>query len=213
MLALQFREVVDESVQYVRDGECVDELQPTERLVVEVVLVAGGGLFDGRDGLPLGSNVDEALPGDNVWTKTVPEGWTIDDSGVPGVVDPDEWDDQDHADGLLNSYLVTPEIDITDVEPGTLELTFDSSWRREDTQTATITVSYDGGEPIMVSLWESEGADTGFVKDDADSETVTVLPDNPDGAQTAIVAFGMIDAGNDWWWAIDNVVVAGVPVQ
>ena len=213
-------------------------------------------LVEDFEGLPLGPNVDEALVGDEVWTKTAPDGWTIDDSGVPGagdpandgvtewagwsfadkawwvetagdqqrsnfelgqgtvaVVDPDEWDDLARADGLLNSFLATPVLDITQIEAGSLELTFDSSWRREDTQTALITVSYDGGEPVTVALWESEGNDTGYVKDDATSETVTVELDNPAGAQTAVVTFGMIDAGNDWWWAIDNVVVAGVPVE
>ncbi|MCI0536301.1 MAG: hypothetical protein L0Z50_13860, partial [Verrucomicrobiales bacterium] len=37
------------------------------------------------EGLPLGPNVDEALQGDRVWTKTPPAGWTKDDSKVPGV--------------------------------------------------------------------------------------------------------------------------------
>ena len=37
------------------------------------------------DSLPLGPSVEEAIPRDAVWTKTPPPGWTIDDSGVPGV--------------------------------------------------------------------------------------------------------------------------------
>ena len=40
------------------------------------------------DGLALGPNVDESVAGDAVWTKTAPAGWSIDDSGVPGVGDP-----------------------------------------------------------------------------------------------------------------------------
>ncbi len=208
------------------------------------------------EGLPLGPNADEALAGDAVWTKTAPQGWTIDDSGVPGagdpandgvtewagwsfadknwwietagdqqrshfdlgqgtiaIVDPDEWDDQDHAEGLLNSFLTTPAIDVSSAEAGTLELKFDSSWRREDTQTATISVSYDGAAPIMVARWESEGADTGFVKDDATNEAVVVPLQNPAGAQSVVITFGMIDAGNDWWWALDNIVVSAIPQQ
>jgi hypothetical protein len=207
------------------------------------------------EGLPLGPNVDEGLAGDAVWTKTAPEGWTIDDTGVPGVgtdqdgvtewagwsfadkgwwvetagdqersqfdrgvgtvaiVDPDEWDDIDHAPGLLNSFLSTPAIDIAGLEAGSLELTFDSSWRREDTQTATISVSYDGSPAIEIARWESEGANTGFIKDDATNETVTVPLRNPAGAETVVVTFGMVEAGNDWWWAIDNIVVSGLPEQ
>jgi len=40
------------------------------------------------EGLPLGPNVDEGLAGEAVWTDTPPEGWTIDESGVPGIGDP-----------------------------------------------------------------------------------------------------------------------------
>lgn len=207
------------------------------------------------EGLPLGSSVDEEVSADEVWTKTAPEGWIIDDSGVPGagtdldgvtewagwsfankdwwvetagdqqrsaftlgvgtvaIADGDEWDDQDHVDGLLNSFMTTPAINIEGVEVGSLELKFDSSWRREDTHTATITVQYDGGDPIQVARWESEGTDTGFVKDDATNETVVVPLNNPAGAQTVTITFGMTEAGNDWWWAIDNIVVSAVPQQ
>ena len=35
--------------------------------------------------LALGPKVDETQPGDAVWTKTPPAGWTIDDTGVPGA--------------------------------------------------------------------------------------------------------------------------------
>jgi hypothetical protein len=38
-----------------------------------------------------------------------------------------------------------------------------------------------------------------------------VLPlNNPAGAGNLKLKFGMIDAGNDWWWAVDNIAV-GVP--
>ncbi|MBN2313703.1 MAG: hypothetical protein JXM79_07215, partial [Sedimentisphaerales bacterium] len=208
------------------------------------------------EGLALGPNVDETLAGDEVWTKTPPLSWVIDDSGVPGVgdpatdgvtewagwsfadknwwietagdqqrsqfvlgngivaiVDPDEWDDQNHASGLLSSFLSTPAIDISSIEAGTgtLQLKFDSSWREEDTQTANITVSFDGAEPIEVMRWESSGDNTGFLKPDAVSETVTVTIDRPSGAETMVITFGMFNAGNDWWWAIDNVQVSGIP--
>ena len=96
-----------------------------------------------------------------------------------------------------------------EVLAGTLRLKFDSSWRREDTQTAIITVSYDGGEPFEVLRWESEGADTGFLKDDATNESVNVDLQSPEGATEMVITFGMVEAGNDWWWAIDNVEVVG----
>ena len=92
---------------------------------------------------------------------------------------------------------------------GTLLLMFDSSWRQEDTQTANIIVQYDGGSPVEVMRWESELGDLTFLKPDANNENVTVELNNPAGAMEMIITFGMLDAGNDWWWAIDNVEVIG----
>ncbi len=40
------------------------------------------------DTLPLGPNVEEASVGAQVWTKTPPDGWTIDDSRMPGFGTP-----------------------------------------------------------------------------------------------------------------------------
>ncbi|MBC8468839.1 MAG: LamG domain-containing protein [Planctomycetes bacterium] len=206
------------------------------------------------ESLVLGPNVDEALAGGEVWTKIPPDGWAIDDSGVPGagdaandgvtewagwsfanktwwaetagdqdrsqfvlangtiaVVDPDEWDDMARAEGLMNSFLITPEIDVSAIKAGagTLQLKFDSSWRPEDTQTANVTVQFDGGDPIEVMRWESQPGAS--FKPDATSETVTVNIGRPSGAKKMVVTFGMLDAGNDWWWAIDNVQVSGNP--
>jgi len=205
------------------------------------------------EGLPLGPNVDEALAGAAVWTKTAPEGWLIDDSGMPGVgdpatdgvtewagwsfadkawwtqtagdqdrstftlasgtvaiADPDEWDDADHAEGWFRSFLSTPAIDVTGVASDMLELTFDSSWRPEFDdnyhQTANVKVSFDGGEPIQLLLWESDSSSPNY-KPYATNEAVTVAIPKPAGAQKMVVTFGLFDAGNDWWWAIDNVKI------
>jgi hypothetical protein len=179
------------------------------------------------EGLPLGPTVDEEVAADAVWTDTPPEGWFVDESGIPGigdpatdgvtewagwafadkawwtetagdqdrslftlgsgtvaVADPDEWDDADRidtpiADNPYDTWLSTPEIDVSGIASGTLELKFDSSWRPEfDSnyhQTASISASYDG-------------------------------------AKSLVLTFGLYDAGNDWWWAIDNVEVSGLPL-
>ena len=214
-------------------------------------------LYEDFEGLALGPNVDEALAGDQVWTDTPPEGWAVDESGVPGigdpatdgvtewagwafadkawwsetagdqrrsefelasgtvaVADPDEWDDAPHDDsaagGWYKTFLRTPEINIAARAPGSLWLIFDSSWRPEfDSnyhQTANVTVSYDGGTPVEVLLWESDEASASY-KPPATNETVVVDLQNPAGAQSLVLTFGLFDAGNDWWWAIDNVEV------
>ncbi len=213
------------------------------------------------EGLALGPNVDEALAGDAVWTDTPPEGWSIDESGIPGinldatdgvtewagwaftdkewwiaaaedqdrslfelgsgtvaVADPDEWDDAERlpipiSADPYDTWLTTPEINIASAEAGTLELKFDSSWRPEFDdnyhQTANITASFDGGDPIEVMLWESDEASANF-HPYATNETVIVKLDNPEGAKKLVLTFGLFDAGNDWWWAIDNLEIRGV---
>ncbi len=209
------------------------------------------------EGLKLGPKVDESLAGTNVWTKTPPPGWTIDDKGVPGVgnpatdgvtewagwsfanriwwttaaedqnrsqftkgvgtvaiADPDEWDDAGHADaaaaGWYKTFLSTAPIDISTAQPGTIKLKFDSSWRPEFDddyhQTANVKVAFDGGAPVQLLLWVSEGGNPNF-HPDATNETVVLPIDAPAGAKTMVLTFGLFDAGNDWWWAIDNIEV------
>mgnify|MGYP005847803077 CR=1 FL=1 len=222
---------------------------------VELIGVPAANVLFAEDfeGLPLGPNVDEGVAGDAVWTKTAPEGWVIDDSGMPGVgdpardgvtewagwsfadkdwwvqtagdqdrskftlgtgivaiADPDEWDDAAHAEGWFNSFLSTPAIDVSGVEANMLQLRFASSWRPEFDnnyhQTANVTVSFDGGEPIEVLLWESDESSPNY-KPYATNESVAVAIRKPAGAQTMVVTFGLFEAGNDWWWAIDNVQI------
>ncbi|MHC4434910.1 MAG: immunoglobulin domain-containing protein, partial [Planctomycetota bacterium] len=222
---------------------------------LEVTGMAGANavalMVEDFEGLALGPSPEEA-PAGSFWTDVPPEGWIVDDSGVPGagdpandgvtewagwsfaskdwwaqvagdqerslfdlgsavvaVVDPDEWDDMPHAEGLLNAFLSTPAIDISGMQAGTLQLKFDSSWRQEDTQTANISVQFDGGAPMEVLRWESAGGDPAFLKPDATNETITVDLDNPSRAREMVITFGMLDAGNDWWWAIDNLEVVG----
>ena len=219
-------------------------------------------LTEDFEGLSLGPNVDEALAGDRVWTDIPPDGWVIDESGVPGigdpstdgvtewagwafankewwieaaedqnrsqfelgrgtvaVADPDEWDDADHpgpiSEDPYDTWLSTPAIDISGCDAGTVQLKFDSSWRPEfDSdyhQTANITASFDGSDPIEVLRWESDPGSPNF-KPDATNETVTVDVANPEGATSMVLTFGLFDAGNDWWWAIDNIeVLSGIP--
>ncbi len=69
---------------------------------------------------------------------------------VIAVADPDEWDDAGPAaPAPYNTWLSTPPIDIARMmATNAIQLTFDSSWRPEDTQKANVTVSFDGDAPI-----------------------------------------------------------------
>jgi hypothetical protein len=131
-------------------------------------------------------------------------------TGTVAIADPDEWDDADHAEGYFNSFLMTPIIDLTGVESGVLQLAFDSSWRPEfDSywhQTANVTVSFDGADPVEVLLWESDESSPNY-KPYATNEAVVIGIEKPEGATNMVVTFGLFEAGNDWWWAIDNVEI------
>lgn len=129
-------------------------------------------------------------------------------TGTVAIADPDEWDDADHTEGLFNSFLMTPIIDLAGVAADTVQLRFASSWRPEFDdnyhQTANIKVSFDGADPVEVLLWESDSASPNY-KPYATNEAVIVEIAVPEGAQNMVLTFGCYDAGNDWWWAIDNI--------
>ncbi len=150
------------------------------------------------------------------------------------VADPDEWDDAFHVatdasgDPFYDTFLTTPLIDITGVEEGTLELTFDASWRDEafddlggtNNQTAIVEVSFDGGPFTEILRWESDPNSPDFFDDrggDPNGPLITTFLDdvlrqlnNPAGASTVQLRFGLIDAANDWWFAVDNITLTGV---
>ena len=146
--------------------------------------------------------------------------------GKGAVSDPDEWDDWElngDPDALSrwNGHLITPSIKIKGAAEKSLVLTLDSSWRPEDTQDGEITVSFDGGKEEQILLFKSVGIDAGAhtlvtiptLKLDEEeindgeqiNETLEIPIDNPTGAAEMIISFGVIEAQNDWWWAIDNI--------
>jgi len=134
--------------------------------------------------------------------------------GTVAIADPDEWDDaghpKDYPADTYDVWLSTAPIDLATSRAGTVQLKFDSSWRPEFDddyhQSAKLMVSFDGGEPIDLFVWVSDSASPNY-KDYATNETVTIDIDNPAGATNMVLTFGLFDAGNDWWWAIDNIVV------
>lgn len=143
--------------------------------------------------------------------------------GTVAIADPDEWDDQGSPGdaGPFNSWLSTPAIDISGIAADSLVIMYDSSWRPEDTQLAELTVAFDGGEPVVLIRMDSANTTTTtltmpqegteeILPDLANvNEAVEVMAHNPAGAATAVVTWAMLDATNDWWWAIDNVSIVG----
>ena len=127
-------------------------------------------------------------------------------SGAIAVADPDEWDDIARDPGFYETYLKSPNISVSGLAADIVQLRFDSSWRPEDTQTAVVRVSFDGGADVEILRWTSVNGDSDFKADDT-NETVVIPVNNPAGAVNMQVEFGMFDAGNDWWWALDNIEV------
>ncbi len=146
--------------------------------------------------------------------------------GKGAVSDPDEWDDwggngDPDAISRWNGHLITPSIKIKGAAAKSLILRLDSSWRPEDTQSAEITVSFDGDAEERILFFESVGIDAGAhtlvtiptlnmdeeeIKDGEQiNETLEIPIDNPANAAEMVISFGVLDAQNDWWWAIDNI--------
>ncbi len=135
--------------------------------------------------------------------------------------------------GLMNTWMGTPTIDLTGVTAGSLAVVFDSSWRPEgfddtptNNQTAIIRAIYTVGgvdQPaVEVMRWDSDNnglAPGNYYKPDATNETVTLVNaftdeshpglNVPVGATAVRFEFGLVEAANDWWWAIDNIRVIG----
>jgi hypothetical protein len=141
--------------------------------------------------------------------------------GTVASADPDEWDDYNspvNNRGYFNSLLMTASIDIPDLPANAAFLRFDSSWRDEafddagpngeqtNNQTATVTMSVNGGAPIEIMKWDSDDTSPTFHNDNA-NESVVVPLNLPAGPASIVLTFGLTNAGNDWWWAIDNIAI------
>ncbi len=130
-------------------------------------------------------------------------------TGTIAVADPDEWDDLAHPAGLFNSTLSTRPISLAGVQPQTARLFLDSSWRAEGNQSASLTVSYDGGTPVTLADWRSQPGP--LFKSDATNETLSLDLQAPANAHSMVLNFKLFDAGNNWWWAVDNLEIRALP--
>jgi len=128
--------------------------------------------------------------------------------GAVAVADPDEWDDLGNPEalGAYNALLKSPEIDVASARHDSVRVSFDSSWRPEDFQRGVLLASFDDGPEQVLLDWRSQPGD--HFHPDATNERVLIDVPNPPGAGTMSLEFAMLDAGNDWWWAIDNLRVS-----
>ena len=134
--------------------------------------------------------------------------------GTVLVADGDAYDDfVSIGGGKMSTLLVTPSIPLGSIQPNSLELEFDSSFRPEDpppaNQFGRVEVSYDGGGN-WATLTELTPANSGGPGSRSrTNEHLTLSANNPAGATSAQFRISYLEAGNDWWWAIDNVKAVG----
>ena len=129
----------------------------------------------------------------------------IEGLGTVMVADPDAYDDGTEIDeSLYNVNIRTPIISLSNVRANTVRIAFSSSFRAEEPEIATLDVTFDGTNFTNLLTYD------GNVLPDAAlfNEPIDVAVNNPSSG-TMQFRFGMNNASNDWWWAIDNVVVTG----
>ncbi len=152
----------------------------------------------------------------------------INASGTIAVADPDEWDDFSGSGldsptsfGSFDSSLNVNNIVIPgSVAPNSLNIFFHSSWQPEGNQKAELVARYNdpGSTEITVVSWDSDILSPNYHADDfnngapapglnVENEAVFLPLVNPAGATEVDLEFRLFDAGNNWWWAIDNLSV------
>ncbi len=127
-------------------------------------------------------------------------------SGAVMIADPDEWSDATHPSGTYNTFVTSPTISLAGVAPGTALVQFDSAWAPYANQTATLKVSYDGGPQTTVFTWLSSPTSSPNFHPESINETVVVPLANPLGATNMKLTWGLTNAENDWFWAVNNVI-------
>lgn len=179
-----------------------------------------GWNVDNTGGLPGVGNPTQGTQEWEGWSFATPAFWQFVDgdgrqdfskgTGVVAIADPDSWDNLGDPEslGTYNTLLVTPSINIAGVGAGLLRLAFDSSWRPEDTQKAIIEADYGSGF-VPVLTWDSVAGPN--FHDNNTNESVLLALNNPLGATSVKFRFGLVNATDDWWWALDNISVSAVP--
>ncbi len=143
-------------------------------------------------------------------------------SGTVAVADPDEYydlgDGPSGSGGYYNSSMSTPSIAVSGGVAGNFyTLSFDSSWRPEafdddhpsglinaNNQAVELLARFSDGGVVVVDGWNSDDTSPTF-KDDAPNERVDALVFAPPGVDAVTFEFNIANAGNDWWWAVDNI--------
>ena len=124
--------------------------------------------------------------------------------GTVAVVDPDEWDDCGDAAsfGSYNSILTSPLIPLMG---NPINISFDSHYRQEAPQQVYLTVSNWSGETLETLLHYSSSAGADNAGGDVVNQRLSFIVETDESE--IYFNWEMADAGNNWYWAIDNVKI------
>ena len=124
--------------------------------------------------------------------------------GTVAVVDPDEWDDCGDAAsfGSYNSILTSPLIPLMG---NPINISFDSHYRQEAPQQVYLTVTNVLGETIETLLHYSNSTGSDNAGGDVLNQRLSFIVETDESE--IYFNWEMADAGNNWYWAIDNVKI------
>ncbi|RGD56553.1 hypothetical protein DR950_00960 [Kitasatospora xanthocidica] len=133
--------------------------------------------------------------------------------GVVAVADPDDWDDTGSPSrkGVFDSTLVSPAVAIP-AGTDTLHLAFDSHYRQEAPQKASVTAVFDNGTETRLLAYSSDATGNDNAGKDVQNTRITRSLAVPAGARSVTLRFRMYDAGNNWYWAVDHIRLDTRPV-
>ena len=173
--------------------------------------VAPAGWIRDQGATPVGSPVEFFG-----WTFHDRNSWTITEqdqrrsewlggAGTVMVADPDAYDDGTNVDDMLyNVRITTPSISLANLVANSVIINFDSSFRAEVTQIASLEVSFDGINFNPLLTYDSNVIPDGELIQGLQSISV-----NNGSTGSMRFRFNMLNASNDWWWAVDNISVTG----
>jgi hypothetical protein len=151
----------------------------------------------------------------NFWSRTqtgqARDAFTL-QNGVFVVADSDEYDDfcpqpticPPANFGDFDSTMTTPAIPVTGGRA--LRLEFDSHYRQEANQTASVLVRFNDGTSQTLLFYNGQStSDNGG--GDAQNRHIIISFSVPASGTTMTLEFHKYLARNNWYWAIDNVYV------
>ncbi len=126
------------------------------------------------------------------------------------IADPDAWDDftTGGTSTGYNSYIER-EYDLSGFTPAGMTITMDYEFVTEDTQAGDIAVSFDNGATwqVLATFDSTTVPNNTFFTGESGVDFFTEGTDFTATGTTMLLRFGCFNSGNDWWFAIDDIVV------